>query len=431
MQILVDPSGYNANNHGDTAMLFMALERLRAQLPDAGITVINSDADLLTTRFPGIRCCDPEDRTAFFSNFLPGRALRRTLPAGAVESLLGAERRILVQRPALWSRAITMRRNAAGLPGKAVGYSDVLLSADVLVITGAGMINDSFGDHAITVLEAIQIAVRNGARVYLFGQGIGPVKRPDLRAKVTETLPLATRIYLRESVASPRLLEDVGVDSAKVAVTGDDAIELVSRLKTDAPADALGVNLRLAYYSDLDRSQAETVGRALRETAAGLGAPMVPVPISRYSSSDDLLYIHRMVLGSEPSPAAVQRESVEDVIRSAGRCRVVVTGSYHAAVFALAQGRSAVCMTRSAYYDSKFQGLRKQFGNGCEVVSLEDARGTELLSDAIRLAWSRADEVRPSLLRAAQEQVQNSRKAYTVMAAEVMEPRKACHASLQ
>jgi colanic acid/amylovoran biosynthesis protein len=129
------------------------------------------------------------------------------------------------------------------------------------------------------------------------------------------------------------------------------------------------------------------------------------------------------VLGKEPSPADLKMESVTDVIRAAGRCRVVVTGSYHAAVFALAQGKSAVCIARSSYYAGKFQGLRNQFGDGCQVVSLECARGPELLSDAIRSAWSRADEVRPDLLQAAQEQIARSWFAHAVMAAELMDRR--------
>ena len=48
------------------------------------------------------------------------------------------------------------------------------------------------------------------------------------------------------------------------------------------------------------------------------------------------------------------------IIKRIGRCRVVVTGSYHVAVFALSQGIPAICLANSEYYEIKFRGLADQ-----------------------------------------------------------------------
>ena len=55
--------------------------------------------------------------------------------------------------------------------------------------------------------------------------------------------------------------------------------------------------------------------------------------------------------------------SPEAVMKNVSACRMVVTGSYHAAVFALSQGIPALTISKSAYYDSKFNGLGDMFRN--------------------------------------------------------------------
>jgi colanic acid/amylovoran biosynthesis protein len=100
------------------------------------------------------------------------------------------------------------------------------------------------------------------------------------------------------------------------------------------------------------------------------------------------------------------------VVELIGQCRVVVTGSYHAAVFALAQGIPAVGVTRSAYYDAKFVGLNEQFGGTMGIVSLGEGDVEPRLMRAIDEAWENAEAVRPHLLELAREQVEEGRGAY-------------------
>jgi colanic acid/amylovoran biosynthesis protein len=100
------------------------------------------------------------------------------------------------------------------------------------------------------------------------------------------------------------------------------------------------------------------------------------------------------------------------VIQQAGRCRVVVTGAYHAAVFALAQGIPVVALANAPYYVSKFLGLEDQFGLGCETVFLSDPNLLEKLRTALERTWQSAEMVRLPLQNAAFRQIQSSWGAY-------------------
>jgi colanic acid/amylovoran biosynthesis protein len=100
------------------------------------------------------------------------------------------------------------------------------------------------------------------------------------------------------------------------------------------------------------------------------------------------------------------------VIKQAALCRVVVTGAYHAAVFALAQGVPVVGLAKSAYFSSKFLGLEDQFGEGCQTILLDEQALPQRLHIALERAWQNADKLRDPLQAAALRQIELSRRSY-------------------
>jgi colanic acid/amylovoran biosynthesis protein len=96
----------------------------------------------------------------------------------------------------------------------------------------------------------------------------------------------------------------------------------------------------------------------------------------------------------------------DELIARVGTCRIVVTGSYHAGVFALSQGIPAVCVFNCEYYENKFRGLAAQFGVGCTVIGKSSEDFTASLVDSIIEAWENAEHWRPPLLEAARAQVE-------------------------
>ena len=100
------------------------------------------------------------------------------------------------------------------------------------------------------------------------------------------------------------------------------------------------------------------------------------------------------------------------VARRVADCRIVVTGAYHLAVFALSQGIPVVAMTSSRYYDDKFLGLADMFGVGLTLVRLDDASLEHELANGISRSWEQAPSVREELRARARQQIDACREAF-------------------
>ena len=106
----------------------------------------------------------------------------------------------------------------------------------------------------------------------------------------------------------------------------------------------------------------------------------------------------------------------EDAMRMVHRCRVVVTGSYHSAVFALASGVPAVGLAGSAYYEDKFKGLSDLFGDGCQTVMIDEPDLADRLERTTAQLFAHADELRPSILKEAERRIEAGRAAFARLA---------------
>jgi colanic acid/amylovoran biosynthesis protein len=375
MRIFIEPGGYRWGNLGDTMMLDAALRKLRSFWRDASITV---------------HCLDPE-------------RLRLLDPAATALDPSGAQR---------WSRIPSLLRAGARLsPSRRLrlvaAYRDAVQSADLVLASGAGGLADPFREQALLVLQTMQLAIDAGAVTALMGQGIGPISEPALRTRAAEVLPRVDFIALRERLTGPSLLHSLGVATDRIAVTGDDTIPLAYDARPKILGTALGINIRVAPYSGLDDGALPGIGRVMREAAASYGTTLVPVPISRYSHEDDVETVRRMLGSSD----GVDVSTPEELLSVVARCRVVVTGSYHAGVLALSMGIPVVAVADSSYYAGKFHGLGSQFV-ACRVVLTSDRDFHARLSGAIDDAWESADMPRASLLDLAERQIAEIDRAY-------------------
>jgi colanic acid/amylovoran biosynthesis protein len=259
----------------------------------------------------------------------------------------------------------------------------------------------------------LEFAVQRHVPAAAFGQGIGPVTGVALRQRLSDVLPRLTVIGLRERRESVRFLEAIGIDTDRVIVTGDDAIEMASRAARPELGDAVGINVRLAGYAGITTAAIDLIGPAVRRAADRLAAPLVAVPIAHHPDCHDGVAIRQVMRHSDgPTSPIVSLDTPAKAIAAVSRCRVVVTGSYHAAVFALAQGIPVVAMAATRYYVDKFSGLAELFGGGCDVVLIGSAETGADLEAAIVQAWTDAPARRPQLLKAAAVQIECAREAY-------------------
>jgi len=396
-------------NLGDIAMLQVCVERLRGLWPEASIGVLTEAPDRLAEHCPGVEPVPVSGQHEWFE---------RRWEGGDFWPLVAGPRRSGVERMA--ERLAARSRHAAKATLRAEllarepasdelrSFAGWLLSADGVVVSGRGGTTDVFLDDGMEVLEVLRSAIALGIPTAMFGQGIGPMDDERMRALARDVLPRVDVLAVRERRAAVPLLEELGVGAERVLVGGDDALELAHRLSPNgAPRDAIGVGLRLSPYSGVTDETARIVGDVVRDAAARHGSELRPVPVSLYPHEADA-HSFAEILGQGGGEVTTPAQAV----RQAGGCRVVVAGSYHAAVFALAQGVPVVALSAAPYYDAKLAGLADLFAGGCRVVSVDDPDFASHLAAALDESWEAAEELAPELVAAAGRQIAASREGY-------------------
>ena len=438
MRILVDQSGYDLLNIGDVAMLQSCVTRLRGQWPAAEIMVIATAPERLAAYCPGTVAIG---RT--FAD-LPGFRL------GPRKARLAVEQAWKIAGPYL------ARQHGRPSPGRPRTAVQAVRAADLVVASGGGYVTDTWWWHASGVLSLLSLAQRLGKPTAMFGQGIGPMKRRLLRAQSRAVLPRLTLLGLREDRTGRPLASSLGVAPTVLALTGDDALEQGShpgapaspgamaspgsvaspgaRAAGSAAGHVLGVNLRVSGYAGVDQATAASVASVVRAVASELRADLVGLPVSRYATAADAGALRELwpdrSRADQPQPERPQPDqprpvgspaaglamddltTPEDLVMAVAQCRAVITGSYHAALFSLAAGVPAVCLTKSPYYDAKFGGLVALFPGACRTVSLGGPEAAARLEAAVREAWQLPPAARAAAAAAAAALCDAGRQAY-------------------
>ena len=284
-----------------------------------------------------------------------------------------------------FSNRIRVGRRAPDPPRTAIR---AVQAADLVVASGGAYMTDTWWWHATGVLSLLSLAQRLGKPTAMFGQGIGPLRQRALRLQAGTVLPGLAALSLREERIGRDLALALGIRPGVVTAAGDDSLELMSETSV-ADGHALGANLRVSGYAGVEPIVAAAVMELVLEAAAEFSAPIVALPVSRYPADADIAAI-RALLGRKARHTDIALDDLtapEALASAAASCRAIVTGSYHAAVFGLAQGVPAVCLTKSGYYDAKFGGLRVQFPEACFVVSLDMSDYAARIRDTILQAW--------------------------------------------
>ncbi len=397
-------------------MLQIAVKRLRKLWPDALIEVLTNDAKLLKRYCPGVLPLAVKGHRIWFGQkrmlFYP---LYRFVPDKVSRYLSNLDIKIRHSWPTLsyaWFQLQKKIQNNSS--HKFVdAYLKALFEADVVMATGGGYINDVFRDQMELILDTLKTAIQIKKPTFMVGQGIGPFRDTESKTIAKAVLPLVNLIALRESRMGRPYLESMGVSSSRLIATGDDAIELAYKARPIKPGSGIGVNLRIAEYSKVNRSSLEIIRRILFEAAKRYDIQIIPLPIAFHWRDSDVDTIRNLLEGYED--ISDNWQNMCDplyIIQQTGRCRIVIAGSYHAAVFALAQGIPVVALAKSTYYNYKFMGLADQFGVGCHVLRLDDEQFRDKFKIEIDKAYQTADQVRPKLLRAAAKQIEMGYKAY-------------------
>jgi Polysaccharide pyruvyl transferase len=199
-------------------------------------------------------------------------------------------------------------------------------------------------------------------------------------------------------------------------VTGDDALELAGAGRLTA-GPALGVNLRATAYTGLEPGLAGQIASVAASAAAAAGLPMRGLPISWHRGGEDW----RALAGAFGADSAVARtgrlvRDITSLATAVAGCRIVVTGSYHAAVFALARGIPAVGISSTPYYDGKFGGLRALYGpRAVAVLAVSQAGWPDRMRSLVRAAAELDDAARAAVAERSAELASRSRGTYEAL----------------
>lgn len=398
MRILMEQGGHAFRNVGDWAMLRVAVNRLRTLFPGCQISLLGDDAARIAECMPEVQPLTTEARgQTTGAGCLLGRWSGH---AGEID------RKLMWSKPGWLLPLVRLRRG--GRPGVSE-FMEAVKQADLVIASGGGYITDAFPEMVAGVCGVLAVAQRLGKPTAMLGQGLGPLHDGKLRTLARAGMANLELITVRESLKSPAVAAGLGLAHDRITVTGDDAVELAYGLRPARMGTKIGLNVRATDYSAVAPSDLQRLRVAVSRIMTDLAAAPQLLPISLYNHED--VVSTGALLDPETFAPPIVR-GPEDVIELAGECRVVITGSYHAAVFALAQGIPVVALVKSAYYRDKFTGLAGPFGEGCVCLDMSDRDFPEKLhAIALRLHGA-AERWRPALLERAEAQIADGRNAY-------------------
>jgi colanic acid/amylovoran biosynthesis protein len=399
-------------------MMVVALDRMRNMWPDATIQVLTDDAERLIDYCPYVEPIAANGRHAWVKSGGLHPGIYRRLPNQFRLLSRMLQRTLQTSYPRIAKRLAKRRlRSLAPVDQGALdNYIEALSIADLVIATGMSGITDMFPDYAFGLLASLDLAIASGAFTALVGQGFGPLVSPDLVAVAQCVLPKVDFVSLREGLHSLPLLESLGVPLDRLVTTGDDAIEIAYERRSASVGAHLGINIRRASYSAIRPSDLERLRTVMVSIIRLLRCSVLSVPVSQHADESDSQSFGDLLSGYvDLSDKGEAIKTPIGLIEQIRKCRLVIAGSYHAGVFALAQGVPVIALAGNEYYSHKFEGLAHQFGFGCEVIGINKVGFEEKLRSAAIRMWKTAEEVRPHLLNRAAQQVEASRSAYEAL----------------
>jgi polysaccharide pyruvyl transferase WcaK-like protein len=414
LNVLCDNGDYDLANLGDTAMFVTAVRRIRKFCPAAKISALTRNPERLKYYCADVQPLVLDCAHAWWGWPALFPISRRWIPEGIYSYLnaldTSAKRNIPVLCNSLMRISSRIRPHRQDLIER---YFHALTAADLVILTGCGFLTDAFASNAVRILYFFQLAKSLGKRTAMFSQGLGPLRDRSIREVARKTLAELDFLALREKLNGPRLLSSLGVSTDGVAVTGDDALEIALCCEHRDPRDALGVNLRVAQYALVAAPHIAMARRSIVRFLKSVRASAIPVPISTPPNIDDWQEIGRAFENTGVLRNVGRPLDVYGLIQLINRCRVVCTGSYHAAVFALALGIPTVALATNDYYKWKFLGLAEMFNVGLGMVMLSESQPESCIYDELHRAWDSSKALSPRLVKSAREQVALQNQTYT------------------
>jgi len=423
MRILFDQSVHDHKNLGNNSLLEVARDRFKDFWPHASFDILSIAPNFCKIYLDDVQPVDPVTFSPYRGKFdqvyqhIPNSIWRLVFEA---REMLHQSRGWKYATPQI-NQELTNGISTTGELHEPAPSTEIALMAsegyqeiaqyDLYTPTGGGYLCDSDKRFLFALFDRLEAAQAQGVRTVMVGQGIGPLNDPDLRRRASEVLPNLDFLLVREEKLTRPLLTSLGVPPEKVLMTGDDAIEPAYLARKDKIGQAIGLSLRVAAYTAFNQSHIDAIRPAVIGAAKKYGATLVSAPID--ANDADKEYVAELAKGYELIASWRKFERIPSLIDRISQCRIMITGTFHGAVFALSQGIPVIGLANSIEYQNKLSGLAAEFGTeGCQILKLEDEHLEEHLAQAIDLAWNAAERLRPQLLQNAARQIELGHTAY-------------------
>lgn len=435
MRILLDQSVHDHRNTGNNALLEVALKRFNSYWPEASFDVISVSPHLCKVLFPNTNPVDPHISKIYKSNldvldWIMPRMIRRSLFELREMFLhrlnLSSTSRKFRKLVSSWRQRNDQKHNK-GFDINMKSNPDVdhsenghyktdyypkISEYDLLVATGGGYMCDSDEQRLLQVFDRLDAAVYHNIPAVMVGQGVGPMEKSILLQRAKEVLPKIDYILVREELFARRILESVDVPEDKIIMTGDDAIELAYQIRSKKRGTGIGLSLRVSHYTEINKRNIEAIRSIVIKAAKKFNAELISAPTDVNDS--DKKYIEEIMQDYPRTFSSWRKfELSSEIINRIGRCRLMISGTFHGAVFALAQGIPVVALAKSEEYLNKFTGLANEYvEKGCQVINLNNENLDKEFSEAIDLAWKSSDLLHNKLLIDSKRQINLGYSAY-------------------
>lgn len=278
---------------------------------------------------------------------------------------------------------------------------DVLPNVDALIQGGGSLLQDATSARSVFYYLWVIVAARIIRRpVFLYAQGIGPLKRPAVRAAVRTVLNRTQGIAVRDK-GSKALLAAMGVNQPSIYLTADPVWALEPAPKERAkriwdlqgmPGGERSVTLALRAWPTVANMPELAARTASLLQERGYSPAFFPMQ----RPGDEELAAQAQSLMANPAPCLKGIYDPADMMALAGRTGVLAGMRLHALIFAAAQGVPVIGIP----YDPKVTALLSDLG---APGTPDVAQATpEAIVEAVAAAWEQREELSRKMVREAE-----------------------------
>lgn len=249
---------------------------------------------------------------------------------------------------------------------------------DALISGGGSLLQDATSTRSLLYyLLVIRMAERQGKKVFLLANGIGPVRKRANRRRVARAVREAEYITLRDP-ASEAELQSMGVDRADLAVTADPVylLEPGDPAVAQAALDAAGVGedpflaVSIRPWKN-DEALENTVAAICDGAAVRYGLKPLFIPMQQ--GVDDVMA--RRIIGKMKEKGYLLENSPRgrDIMAVLGKSRLVLSMRLHSLIFAANMEVPSVGISYDPKLDANLELLGQPSAGTVETLEAEAA----------------------------------------------------------